>query len=130
MEGIRLTDKIFKDTYYWIFEGYEIRFNLDSLEVEGTDVIEKQDTENLHLESQGIENQGQLNTYISNTKESSTKECNAAVSVLQKSSSKKKVQDNKKNYAEAVTMTEEEYQKLTQQHTKAFVDKLSTGVIW
>lgn len=84
---------------------------------------EKQDTENLHLESQGIENQGQLNTYISNTKESSTKECNAAVSVLQKSSSNKKVQDNKKNYAEAVTMTEEEYQKLTQQHTKAFVDK-------
>lgn len=82
---------------------------------------EKQDTENPHLESQGIENQGQLNTYISNTKESSTKECNAAVSVSRKSSSKKKV--NKKNYAEAVTMTEEEYQKLTQQHTKAFVDK-------
>lgn len=88
---------------------------------------EKQDTENPHLENQGIENQGQLNTYISNTKESSTKECNAAVSVPQKSSSKsqskKKVQDNKKKYAEAVTMTEEEYQKLTQQHTKAFVDK-------
>ncbi len=88
---------------------------------------EKQDTENPHLESQGIENQGQLNTYISNTKESSMKECNAAVSVPQKSSSKsqskKKAQDNKKNYSEAVTMTEEEYQKLTQQHTKAFVDK-------
>ncbi len=84
---------------------------------------EKQDTENPHLENQGIENQGQLNTYISNTKESSTKECNAAISVPQKSSSKKKVQDNKKNYAEAVTMTEEEYQKLTQQHTKTFVDK-------
>lgn len=88
---------------------------------------EKQDTENPHLENQGIENQGQLNTYISNTKESSTKECNAAVSVPQKSSSKsqlkKRAQDNKKNYAEAVTMTEEEYQKLTQQHTKAFVDK-------
>lgn len=87
----------------------------------------KQDTENLHLEIQGVENQGQLNTYISNTKESSTKECNATVSVPQKSSSKsqskKKVQDNKKNYAEAVTMMEEEYQKLTQQHTKAFVDK-------
>lgn len=80
-----------------------------------------------HLEIQGVENQGQLNTYISNTKESSTKECNAAVSIPQKSSSKsqskKKAQDNKKKYAEAVTMTEEEYQKLTQQHTKAFVDK-------
>lgn len=92
-----------------------------------TQNVEKQDTENPHLENQGIENQGQLNTYISNTKESSTKECNAAVSVSQKSSSKsqskKKAQDNKKNYAEAVTMTEEEYQKLTQQHTKAFVDK-------
>lgn len=86
-----------------------------------TQDAEKQDTENPHLESQGIENQGQLNTYISNTKESSTKEYNAAVSVSGKSSSKKKV--NKKNYAEAVTMTEEEYQKLTQQHTKAFVDK-------
>ncbi len=88
---------------------------------------EKQDTENLHLESQGIENQGQLNTYISNTKESSTKECNAAVSAPKKSSSKsqskKKAQDNKKNYAEAVTMTEEEYQKLLEQHSKAFVDK-------
>lgn len=92
-----------------------------------TQNAEKQDTENPHLENQGIENQGQLNTYISNTKESSTKECNAAVSVPQKSSSKsqlkKRAQDNKKNYAEAVTMTEEEYQKLTQQHTKAFVDK-------
>lgn len=86
-----------------------------------TQNAEKQDTENPHLENQGIENQGQLNTYISNTKESSTKECNAAVSVPQKSSSKsqlkKRAQDNKKNYAEAVTMTEEEYQKLTQQHT-------------
>lgn len=93
----------------------EAKLNADSQDAE------KQDTENLHLEIQGVENQGQLNTYISNTKESSTKECNAAVSVLRKSSSKKKV--NKKNYAEAVTMTEEEYQKLTQQHTKAFVDK-------
>lgn len=88
-----------------------------------TQNAEKQDTENPHLENQGIENQGQLNTYISNMKELSTKECNAAVSVPQKSSSKKKVQDNKKNYAEAVTMTEEEYQKLIQQHTKAFVNK-------
>lgn len=92
-----------------------------------TQNAEKQDTENPHLENQGIENQGQLNTYISSTKESSMKECNAAVSVPKKSSSKsqskKKAQDNKKNYAEAVTMTEEEYQKLTQQHTKAFVDK-------
>lgn len=88
-----------------------------------TQNAEKQDTENPHLENQGVENQGQLNTYISNTKESSMKECNAAVSVSRKSSSKKKAQDNKKNYAEAVTMTEEEYQKLTQQHTKTFVDK-------
>lgn len=99
----------------------EAKLNADSQDAE------KQDTENLHLEIQGVENQGQLNTYISNTKESSTKECNATVSVPQKSSSKsqskKKVQDNKKNYAEAVTMMEEEYQKLTQQHTKAFVDK-------
>lgn len=88
-----------------------------------TQNAEKQDTENPHLENQGVENQGQLNTYISNTKESSMKECNAVVSVSRKSSSKKKAQDNKKNYAEAVTMTEEEYQKLTQQHTKTFVDK-------
>ena len=79
-----------------------------------TQDAEKQDTENPYLENQGIENQGQLNAYISNTKE-----CNAAVSVSRKSSSK----NNKKNYAEAVTMTEEEYQKLAQQHTKAFVDK-------
>ena len=56
---------------------------------------EKQDAENLHLEIQSIENQGQLNTYLSSTKE----------------------------YAEAVTMTEEEYQKLTGQHTTAFVEK-------
>lgn len=86
-----------------------------------TQNAEKQDTENPHLENQGIENQGQLNTYISNTKESSTKECNAAISVSRKSSCKKKI--NKRNYAEAVTMTEEEYQKLIQQHTKAFVNK-------
>lgn len=88
---------------------------------------EKQDTENLHIEIQGVKNHGQLNTYISSMKESSTKELNTTVSVPQKSSSqsqsKKKLQDKKKNYAEAVTMTEEEYQKLTLQHTKAFVDK-------
>ena len=99
----------------------EAKLNADSQDAE------KQDTENLHLEIQGVENQGQLNTYISSTKELSTKKLNTTVSVPQKSSSKsqskKKAQDNKKKYAEAVTMTEEEYQKLTQQHTKAFVDK-------
>lgn len=99
----------------------EAKLNADSQDAE------KQDTENLHLEIQGVENQGQLNTYISSTKELSTKKLNTTVSAPQKSSSKsqskKKVQDNKKKYAEAVTMTEEEYQKLTQQHTKAFVDK-------
>lgn len=99
----------------------EAKLNADSQDAE------KQDTENLHLEIQGVENQGQLNTYISSTKELSTKKLNTTVSAPQKSSSKsqskKKAQDNKKKYAEAVTMTEEEYQKLTQQHTKAFVDK-------
>lgn len=88
---------------------------------------EKQDTENLYLENQGVENQGQLNTNKSNTKESSTKEYHTATTAPKKSSPKsqpkKKAQDNKKNYAEAVTMTEEEYQKLLEKHTQAFVDK-------
>ena len=87
---------------------------------------EKQDAENPYLEIHGIENQGQLNTYISNTKKSSTEELNTAslpsAESAPKSQPKKKAQ-NKKNYAEAVTMTEEEYQKLMSQHTKAFVDK-------
>ena len=36
---------------------------------------------------------------------------------------KKKTPGSKKKYAEAVAMTEEEYQKLTEQHTTAFVEK-------
>ena len=85
---------------------------------------EKQDTENLHLEIQGIEKQAQLNTYLSRTKESSTKELNTAVSSSPKSISKSRSKKSaKEHYAEAVTMTEEEYQKLTAQHSKAFVDK-------
>ena len=36
---------------------------------------------------------------------------------------KKKAPSSKKKYAEAVTMTEKEYQKLMAQHSKAFVDK-------
>lgn len=85
---------------------------------------EKQDTENLHLEIQGIGKQAQLNTYLSRTKESSTKELNTAVSSSPKSISKSRSKKSaKEHYAEAVTMTAEEYQKLTAQHTKAFVDK-------
>ena len=85
---------------------------------------EKQDTENLHLEIQGIEKQAQLNTYLSRTKESSTKELNTAVSSSPKSiSNSRSKKSAKEHYAEAVTMTEEEYQKLTAQHTKPFVDK-------
>ena len=80
---------------------------------------EKQDAENLHLEIQSIENQGQLNTYLSSTKESSMKELNSTTSAPPK----KKTPSSKKKYAEAVTMTEEEYQKLTGQHTTAFVKK-------
>ena len=80
---------------------------------------EKQDAENLHLEIQSIENQGQLNTYLSSTKESSMKELNSTASAPPK----KKTPSSKKKYAEAVTMTEEEYQKLTGQHTTAFVEK-------
>lgn len=85
---------------------------------------EKQDTENLHLEIQGIEKQAQLNTYLSRTKESSTKELNTAIASSTKSISKSRSKKSaKEHYAEAVTMTAEEYQKLTAQHTKAFVDK-------
>ena len=80
---------------------------------------EKQDAENLHLEIQSIENQGQLNTYISSTKESSMKELNSTASAPPK----KKAPSSKKKYAEAVTMTEDEYQKLTEQHATAFVEK-------
>lgn len=89
----------------------EINQNADSPDTE------KQDAENLHLEIQSIENQGQLNTYLSSMKESNMKELNGTASA----SPKKKA--DKKKYAEAVTMTEEEYQKLSEQHSKAFVDK-------
>lgn len=78
---------------------------------------EKQDAENLHLEIQSIENQGQLNTYLSSTKESNMKELNGTASAPPKKKA------DKKKYAESVTMTEEEYQKLMAQHSKAFVDK-------
>ena len=79
---------------------------------------EKQDAENLYLENQDVENQGQLNTYLSSTKESNMKELNGTASAPPKKKA------DKKKYAEAVTMTEEEYQKLSEQHSKAFVDKL------
>lgn len=78
---------------------------------------EKQDAENLYLENQDVENQGQLNTYISSMKESNMKELNGTASAPPKKKA------DKKKYAEAVTMTEEEYQKLTKQHTTAFVEK-------
>lgn len=45
------------------------------------------------------------------------KELNGTASALPKKKA------DKKKYAEAVTMTEEEYQKLMAQHYKAFVDK-------
>ena len=78
--------------------------------------IEEQDAENLYLENQGVDKQGQLNTNISSTKESNMKELNGTASAPPK----KKTPSSKKKYAEAVTMTEEEYQKLTGQHTTAF----------
>lgn len=78
---------------------------------------EKQDAENLYLENQDVENQGQLNTYISSTKESNMKELNGTASAPPKKKA------DKKKYAEAVTMTEEEYQKLMTQHSRVFVDK-------
>ena len=80
---------------------------------------EKQDAENLYLENQDVENQGQLNTYLSSMRESNMKELNGTASAPPK----KKTPSSKKKYAEAVTMTEEEYQKLTGQHTTAFVEK-------
>ena len=49
----------------------------------------------------------------------STKESNSTASAPPK----KKTPSSKKKYAEAVTMTEEEYQKLTRQHTTVFVEK-------
>lgn len=83
---------------------------------------EKQDAENLYLENQDVENQGQLNTYISSMKESNMKESNMK-ELNETASAPPKKKADKKKYAEAVTMTEEEYQKLSEQHSKAFVDK-------
>ncbi|MCD7741725.1 MAG: helix-turn-helix domain-containing protein [Ruminococcus sp.] len=79
---------------------------------------EKQDTENLHLETPAIENPRQLNTKQLSTKKSSTKELNTPASP-----SPSKKSESKKPFAEAVTMTETEYQKLLEQHTTDFVDK-------
>ncbi len=91
---------------------------------------EKQDTENLYLENQGVENQGQLNTKQSSTKKSNMKELNtppaadvvADKSVPEKTKSKKP-KEKKQSYAEAVTMTGTEYQKLLETHSKPFVDR-------
>ena len=99
--------------FEYVYHISETNQNADSPDTE------KQDAENLHLEIQSIENQGQLNTYLSSTKESSMKELNSTSSAPPK----KKTLSSKKKYAEAVTMTEEEYQKLTEQHTTAFVEK-------
>lgn len=54
-----------------------------------------------------------------NSDESNMKELNGTASAPPK----KKTPSSKKKYAEAVTMTEEENQKLTGQHTTAFVEK-------
>lgn len=110
---------------YEAYEDTNIPLNL----VQNGDIQpkEKQEPENLPLENLTVENQGQLNTYQSNTKKSNMKNNITADSVSDKKSAKnasgRKKQDNKKSYAEAVRMTEEEYQKLTANHTIAFVDK-------
>lgn len=77
---------------------------------------EKQDAENLYVETQSLENQGQLNTKESNTKELNTKE-------IKKEKIKEKQKSEKKQFAEAVYMTESEYQNLCDKHSKAFADK-------
>lgn len=114
----------------WEFAGVFYDFGISGTKADASQLNtdsqdeEKQDTENLHLEIQGIEKQAQLNTYLSRTKESSTKELNSAIASSPKSISKSRSKKSaKEHYAEAVTMTEEEYQKLTAQHSKAFVDK-------
>lgn len=83
---------------------------------------EKQELENLSLENLIVENQGQLNTYQSNIKNSIIADSVSEKNPVKKVPKRKK-QDNKKFYAKAVRMTEEEYQQLTETHTAAFVDK-------
>lgn len=76
---------------------------------------EKQGIENLPLEfqrieKQGIENQGQLNTDIQNTENKIIKD-------------QKTKEDKKIKYAEFVSMTEEEYQKLISKYGQAFTQR-------
>lgn len=47
MEGIRLADEIYGALYFWRFENYRIKFDLDTLIVEGTKGEEDLDDEEL-----------------------------------------------------------------------------------
>ena len=82
---------------------------------------EKQDAENLYVEIQGVEKQGQLNTYRSNTKELNTKEIKKEK--IKEKPKASKPDKQKKQYAEAVYMTETEYQTLCEKHSKEFADR-------
>ncbi|MCD7730691.1 MAG: hypothetical protein LUI05_04255 [Oscillospiraceae bacterium] len=80
--------------------------------------VENPGLENPGLENPGLENQPQLNTKESNTKESNTKYIYTPAQNLRKSKA-----ESKRSYAEAVSMTETEYRRLTEKHTQPFVDK-------
>lgn len=82
---------------------------------------EKQDAENLYVEIQGVEKQGQLKTYRSNTKELNTKEIKKEK--IKEKPKASKPDKQKKQYAEAVYMTETEYQILCEKHSKEFADR-------
>lgn len=60
---------------------------------------------------------------LTNTNKPTTDKLNTEETNTAHSPSPSKKSENKKSYAEAVTMTETEYQKLSEQHTSAFVDK-------
>ncbi len=90
------------------------------VEKQGLEILglEKQGLEILGLENLDVENQPQLNTKESNTKESNTKYIYTPAQNLRKSKA-----ESKRSYAEAVSMTETEYRRLTEKHTQPFVDK-------
>lgn len=88
------------------------------------------DTENQHTDFEDSEKPYDLiNTYKINTDKVNTDKTNTAPSAENATDAEpkkpvsQKYKANKKDYAEAVKMTDEEYQKLTDKHTKAFVDK-------
>lgn len=86
----------------------------------------KPEVENLEVENPSVENQGQLNTNKQNTKKINTNNIKEKINKKKnnrKRGSKEKKEEEKINFAEFVSMTNADYEKLVSTYGKEFADQ-------